>query len=185
MTDYVGLIQGRMATTDARLAQVLAWLQDVRPGTPNLNGHGDYVDAWRHGGTAALLAYHHGYDNVKRWGDALEDYHPDNEQEFRQDVWNNEVGAKIGALARITGMTIPELGDAVKQAFRAGSFQTDAYAPFSGSPTFRVGNMKLSVGSGGVTLPDGSRFDLTNSGVISVDGVEYPLLQVIRRDGSK
>jgi hypothetical protein len=126
MTDYIGLIQGRMATTDARLGQVLSWLRDVRPETPNLKGGGNYVDAWRHGGTAALLAYHHGYDNVKRWGDALEDYHPDNEQEFGQDIRNNEVGAKIGALARLTGMTIPELGDAVKAAFQAGAFQTDA-----------------------------------------------------------
>jgi len=46
----------------------------------------------------------------------------------RQDIRNNEVGAKIGALARITGMTIPELGDALKAAFKAGAFQTDAYA---------------------------------------------------------
>jgi hypothetical protein len=184
MTDYIGLIQGRRATTDARLGQVLSWLRDVRPGTPDLAGSGNYVDAWRHGGTAALLAYHHGYDNVKRWGDALEDYRPDNEQEFRQDSTNNEVGAKIGALARITGMTIPELGDAVKAAFKAGAFQTDAYAPFSGSPTFRVGDMTLSVGSGVVTLPDGSRFDLTKSGIISDGGLEYPLLHVIRKDGS-
>jgi hypothetical protein len=168
MTDYIGLIQGRLATSDAVLRQVLSWLKGVRPETPGLFGHddhGNHVDAWRHGGTAALLAYHHGYDNVKRWGDALEDYHPDNEQEYRQDIRNNEVGAKIGALARLTGMTIPELGDAVKAAFKAGAFQTDAYAPFSGSPTFRVGDMTLSVGSGVVTLPDGSRFDLTKSGI--------------------
>jgi hypothetical protein len=45
-------------------------------------------------------------------------------------------------------MTIPELGDAVKAAFKAGAFQTDAYAPFSSSPTFRVGDMKLSADSG-------------------------------------
>ena len=86
MTDYYGLVWGRLATTDARLGQVLSWLRDVRPGTPNLEGRGDHADAWRHGGTAALLAYHHGYDNVKRWGDALEDYRPDNEQEHRQDI---------------------------------------------------------------------------------------------------
>jgi hypothetical protein len=49
----------------------------------------------------------------------LEDYHPDNEQEFKQDIWNNEVGAKIGALARLTGMTIPELGEGLKAAFKA------------------------------------------------------------------
>lgn len=130
MTDYIGLLQGHFATTDAILGQVYSWLNDERPGTPNLKGRGDYVDAWRHGGTAALLAYHHGYDKVKRWGDALEDYRPDNEHESKQDFRNNEVGAKIGALARITGMTIPELGDALKAAFKAGAFQTDAYAPF-------------------------------------------------------
>jgi hypothetical protein len=103
MTDYIGLIRGYLATTGAIEGQVHSWLNDVRPGTPNLKGQGDYVDAWRHGGTAALLAYHHGYDNVKRWGDALEDHRPDNEWEFRQDIRNNEVGAKIGALARLTG----------------------------------------------------------------------------------
>jgi hypothetical protein len=187
MTDYIGLLEGRRATSDAVLRQVLAWLKDVRPETSGLFGHDDHgndVDAWRHGGTAALLAYHHGYDNVKRWGDALEDYHPDNEQEYKQDVRNNEVGAKIGALARITGMTIPELGDAVKAAFKAGAFQTDAYAPFSGGPTFRVGDMTLSAGSGVVILPDGSRFDLTKSAIISDGGLEYPLLHVIRKDGS-
>ncbi len=122
MTDYIGLIEGRVATSDAVLRQVLSWLKDVRPETSGLFGHddhGNYVDAWRHGATAALLAYQYGYDNVKRWGDALEDYHPDNEQEFRQDVRNNEVGAKIGALARLTGMTVSELGDAVKAAFQA------------------------------------------------------------------
>ncbi|MFH1343583.1 MAG: hypothetical protein ABIL01_20620 [Pseudomonadota bacterium] len=184
MTDYYGLVRGRRATTDARLGQVLSWLRDVRPEAPSLTGRGDYFDAWRHGGTAALLAYHHGYDNVRRWGDALEDYRPDNEQEYRQDIRNNEVGAKIGALARLTGMTVSELGDAVKAAFKAGAFQTDAYAPFSGSPTFRVGDMTASVGSGIVTLPDGARFDLTKSAVISDGGLEYPLLSVIRKDGS-
>ena len=184
MTDYIGLIQGYRATTDARLGQVLSWLRDLWPETPNLDGRGNYVDAWRHGGTAALLAYHHGYDNVKRWGDALEDYRPDNEQEFRQDIRNNEVGAKIGALARLTGMTSTELGDAVKAAFQAGAFRTDAYAPLSGGQTFQVGNMKLSVGSGVITLPDGSPFDLTKSAIISDGDHEYPLLHVIRRDGS-
>ncbi|MBR0756577.1 hypothetical protein JQ604_30735 [Bradyrhizobium jicamae] len=183
MTDYIGLIQGRRATTDAILGQVLSWLNDVQPGTANLSGHGDHIDAWRHGGTAALLAYHHGYDNVKRWGDALEDYKPDNEQESRQDAWNNEVGAKIGALARITGMTVDELGDAVKAAFKAGAFQPDAYAPYSRNATFRVGDMTLSPDSGVVTLRDGSRFDLTKSAILSADGVEYPLLHVMRRDG--
>ncbi len=184
MTDYIGLLQGHFATTDAILGQVHSRLNDERPGSADLKGHGDYIDAWRHGGSAALLAYHHGYDNVKRWGDALEDYRPDNEQEFRQDVRNNEVGAKIGALARITGMTIPELGDALKAAFKAGAFQTDAYAPFSGGPTVQVGNMKISIGSGVVSLPDGSRFDLTKSTIIPVDGVEYPVLHVIKKDGS-
>jgi len=58
MTDYIGLIEGRRATTDERLGQVLSWLQDVRPETPDLNRNGNYVDAWRHGGAAALLAYH-------------------------------------------------------------------------------------------------------------------------------
>ena len=41
MTDYIGLIEGRMATTDARLGQALSWLQDVRPETPNLKGQGN------------------------------------------------------------------------------------------------------------------------------------------------
>lgn len=81
-------------------------------------------------------------------------------------------------------MTIPELGDAVKAAFKAGAFQTDAYAPFSRNPTFRVGDMTLSTDSGIVTLRDGSRFDLTKSAILPVDGVEYPLLHAIRRDGS-
>jgi len=184
MTDYYGLVRGKLATTDARLGQVFSWLKDVRPEATDLKGRGNYIDAWRHGGTAALLAYHHGYDDVKRWGDALEDYKPDNEQEFRQDVRNNEVGAKIGALARLTGMTVSELGDVVKAAFRAGAFQTDAYAPYSGGSTFRVGDMTLSVGSGIVALPDGSRFDLTKSAIISDGGLEYPLLRIIRKDGS-
>ncbi|MDX6709472.1 MAG: hypothetical protein QOH96_488 [Blastocatellia bacterium] len=58
MTDYIGLMQGWLATKDAILTQVHSWLNDVRPGTRNLEGAGNYVDAWRHGGTAALLAYH-------------------------------------------------------------------------------------------------------------------------------
>src|SRR5262249_50355684 len=109
MTDYYGLLRGRLATSDARLGQVLTWLNDVSPGHSKLTGRGDYVDAWRHGGTAALLAYHHGYGNVIRWGNALEQWHPDNEREAGQDYWNNDVGAQIGKLARVTGMTAPLL----------------------------------------------------------------------------
>lgn len=106
MTDYCGLLRGRLAAGDAVLGQVLAWMNDVNPGHPSLGDRGNYVDAWRHGGTAALLAYRHGYDNVIRWGNALEQWHPDNEQEAGQDYWNNDVGARLGALARITGMTV-------------------------------------------------------------------------------
>jgi hypothetical protein len=128
MTDYYGLLRGRLAASDKVLSQIYNWMNDVSTGT---GGAGNYVDAWRHGGTAALLAYHHGYDNVIRWGNALEQWHPDNEQEAAQDYWNNDVGARIGALARITGMTVDELGDALKAAFQDGVFQTDAYAPFA------------------------------------------------------
>jgi hypothetical protein len=46
MTDYIGLIRGYLATTDAIEGQVHSWLNDVRPGTPNLKGQGDYFDAW-------------------------------------------------------------------------------------------------------------------------------------------
>jgi hypothetical protein len=44
--------------------------------------------------------------------------------------------------------------------------------------------MTLSVGSGIVTLADGSRFDLTKSAIVSDGDHEYPLLHVIRKDGS-
>jgi hypothetical protein len=162
----------------------LAWLNDTSPGHPNLNGAGNYVDAWRHGGTAALLAYHNGYDNVIRWGNALEQWHPDNEKEAGQDYWNNEVGARIGVLARITGMTVDELGDAIKAAFQAGVFQTDAYGPFKKVPLLKVGQMTVSLNHGLVTLPDGSQFDLKNSGVISVNGKDYPVLSVLLKDGT-
>lgn len=116
MTDYYRLVRGRLAASSSVLSQVFNWMNDVRPGHPDLNGAGNYVDAWRHGGTAAVLAYDHGYDKVIRWGKALEQWRPDNEREARQDFWNNDVGARIGALARITGMTVDELGDALKAA---------------------------------------------------------------------
>jgi hypothetical protein len=35
MTDYYGLLRGRLATSDALLGQVLTWLNDVSPGTRN------------------------------------------------------------------------------------------------------------------------------------------------------
>jgi len=183
MTEYSGLLEGRLATSNAVLGQVLTWLNEVNPGHPDLKGAGNYVDAWRHGGTAALLAYHHGYDNIVRWGNALEQWHPDNEQEAGQDYWNNDVGARIGTLARITGMTVDELGDALKAAFQAGVFQTDAYAAFARVPSFKVGQMTVSPNTGLVTLPDGSQFDLKNSGLISVDGKDYPVLSVLLKDG--
>jgi len=166
------------------LSQVYNWMNDVSPGHADLSGAGNYVDAWRHGGTAALLAYHHGYDNVIRWGNALEQWRPDNEQEAGQDYWNNDVGARLGAVARITGMTVDELGDALKAAFGAGVFQTDAYARFARVPLFKVGQMTVSLNTGLVTLPDGSQFDLKNSGLISVDGKDYPILSVLLKDGT-
>jgi hypothetical protein len=155
VTDYYGLLRGRSATSNGVLRQVLTCMNDISPGHPTLAGSGNYVDAWRHGGTAALLAYRHGYDNVSRWGNALEQLHPDNEQEAAQDYWNNDVGARIGALARMTGMTVDELGEALKLAFRAGTFQPDAYAPFARAPSFKVGRMTVSLNTGLVTLPDG------------------------------
>lgn len=38
MTDYIGLLQGHFATTDAVFGQALSWLNDERPGTANLKG---------------------------------------------------------------------------------------------------------------------------------------------------
>jgi hypothetical protein len=184
MNDYSGLLEGYWATRNTVLGQILTWLNEVSPGHPDLKGAGNYVDAWRHGGTAALLAYHHGYDNVIRWGNALEQWHPDNEQEAAQDYWNNDVGARIGSLARITGMTVDELGDALKAAFQDGVFQTNAYARFARVPFFKVGQMIVSPNTGWVTLPDGSQFDFMNSEIHSVDGKDYPVLSVLLKNGT-
>ena len=163
MTDYYALLRGRWALSKDDTPRVHSWMNDVSPGHEDLEGHGNDVDAWRHGGVAALLAYRNGYSNVIRWGNALEDYHPDNEQEALQDYWNNDIGARIGAVARTTGMTVDELGDAVKAAFRQGVFQTNAYAPFRRVRSFKIGQMTVSLDTGLVTLPDGSQFDLKNS----------------------
>lgn len=44
--------------------------------------------------------------------------------------------------------------------------------------------MTVSLNTGLVTLPDGSQFDLKNSGLISVDGTDYPILSVLLKDGT-
>ena len=87
-------------------------------------------------------------------------------------------------LARITGMSLDQLGDALKAAFQAGIFQTDAYAPFAPVPSFKVGRMNVSLNTGLVTLPDGSQFDLKNSRVFSVLGKDHPVLSVWLKDGT-
>jgi hypothetical protein len=44
--------------------------------------------------------------------------------------------------------------------------------------------MTVSLNTGLVTLPDGSQFDLKDSGIFSVDGKDYPVLSVLLKDGT-
>jgi hypothetical protein len=53
MTDYYGLLQGKLAVSNEVLKQVFSWMNAISPGHLDLKGAGNYVYAWRHGGTAA------------------------------------------------------------------------------------------------------------------------------------
>ena len=63
MPDYVTLAEAYLAVGETKLNTVLSWYNHANPNSirANLNGAGNDVDAWRHGGTAALLAYEYGY----------------------------------------------------------------------------------------------------------------------------
>lgn len=136
MSDYYTLGKGWWAQ-DSEMAQtVIDWYNsqhDTKIQTTTGKGDpkarpGDQIDAWRHAGTAALLAYENGYDFTIKVGNALEEYRPGPLEENLQDYYNNEVGARLGNMARLLGWGREELGDVLKYAYQNGYFINDAYA---------------------------------------------------------
>ncbi|RED52175.1 hypothetical protein [Aestuariispira insulae] len=137
MSDYWKLFQGWNAVDQTMQQRVIDWynsihevpISDLRgKGDPNARV-GDQIDAWRHTGIAALLAYEHGYGHTIELGNALEDHYPGTPEENVQDYHNNALGARIGNAARVLGLSEEELGAVLKKAYADGLFIKDAYQP--------------------------------------------------------
>ena len=96
MDNYITLGVGRIEIGTDADSIIQGWLGDVKPGAEISKGHGNDIDAMRHGGTAALAAYRIGYQETIRLGVTLENFRPGPEAETRQDLYNNRVGASIG-----------------------------------------------------------------------------------------
>lgn len=187
MTDYHYLMFGAYKIGAAEESIVFNWLKDVKPEATSLAaGHGNDVDAIRHGGIAALLSYDLGYSLTIKLGNALEEWRPGPGLENNQDYYNNELGARIGAAAKILGYSYEELGRVVKSAFSNGQFQLDAFKPQSPS-TISLGNGVSLTASGDLQFADGSKILLSQSSIVFVaeDGVpEYASVTMVNADGT-
>ncbi len=64
---------------------------------PNLEGHNDKADAYRHCYWNALMAVHIGADQAKEVGDLHENNNPNPPGERAMDLHNNAVGRGLGA----------------------------------------------------------------------------------------
>ena len=137
MSDYGTLFKGWLAVNEEMSRTVTRWYNSVHDRQiTDISGKedkwvrpGDTVDAWRHAGVAALVAHEKGYDFTIKIGNAVEARWVGPIEENDQDYHNNELGARLGNMARILGWDREQLGDALKKAYRDGKFQDRAYGP--------------------------------------------------------